>query len=415
MNRVISLLVFWGSFVGLFASAAQVEFTGELEAVAKESDEMALLAVAVTADFNIPVKVTEVTEIRDDNDQSITFLELRVGAVLEIEGLVTQQWILAQEIKVIDEGFQFGIKGKIENIDAANREIQVLGVIIQVPVSAEIEDEQGASLAFSDLELDQFVEVEGNASDPLVASEVEVRSPDRAPGRVKFEGTIVSIEGSELQVEIEGVGPVLVRIVSETKIAAVLALGVVVQVSATFNDDLSVQANRITAKEFLQLVPNKLEMSFNETHTVQAILSETLDNDVSLDLISLDPAVAGPSVPVLVIPAGEMSASFEVTSASIEGETLIQASLGSETATVEVQVEEQHQQEELGVYWQPEWIEIAPNESKSVQLVLSQPAPLDFVARLTLKEGPYDLVEFPHEVHFPLSGGHRLHPHPRRH
>ena len=57
--------------------------------------------------------------------------------------------------------------------------------------------------------------------------------------------------------------------------------------------------------------------------------------------------------------------------------------------------------EELGVYWHPEWIEVAPNESKSVQLVLSQPAPLDFVARLTLKEGPHDLVEFPPEVLFP--------------
>ena len=160
------------------------------------------------------------------------------------------------------------------------------------------------------------------------------------------------------------------------------------------------QASQITAKGFLQLVPDKLEMSFNETHTVQAILSETLDNDVSLDLISFDPPVAGPSIPVLVIPAGEMSASFEVTSASIEGETFIQASLGSETATVEVQVEEQHQQEELGVNWHPEWLEAEPNESKSVQLVLGEPAPLDFAARLTLKEGPHDLVEFPHEVHF---------------
>ena len=180
MKRTIGLLVFWGSFLGLLASAAQLEFTGELKAVAKESDEVALLTVAVTADFNILVKVTEVTEIQDDNDRPITFLELPVGAVLEIEGLVTQQWILAQEIKVSDQGFQFGIKGKIENIDAANRKIQVLGVIIQVPVSAEIEDEQGASLAFSDLELDQFVEVEGNSPGGFGSGGQEPGSSTRA-------------------------------------------------------------------------------------------------------------------------------------------------------------------------------------------------------------------------------------------
>ena len=398
MKRTICLLVFWGSFFGLLATTAQLEFTGELRAVEKENEEVALLTVAVTAEFDVLVRVTGATEILDDNDNPITLSQLEVSTRLKIRGISTDPWILAEEIEVTDEGYQFGLKGKIENIDAPNREIQVLGVIIQVPVSAKIRDDEGAPLTFADLELDQFVEVEGDSYNPLVASVVEVRSPNRHPERVKFEGTIVFIEEPELQVEIEGVGPVLVHIVPETEIEGFLALSVFVQVSGTFKGDLSVQANKITVKGVLELVPHRLEMSFNETHTVQAILSGTVDADVSVDLITLNPAIVEPSVTTLVILAGEISASFQVHSASTEGETFIQASLAGETATVEVQVEEKYEKE--GVYWHPERIEAAPNESKEVHLHLNAPAPVDFSAALSLKEGRPE-VEFPPEVHFP--------------
>ena len=399
MSFVICLFVFFGSFLGLSATTGEIEFTGELRNVEKESDGVVLLAVGLRSDYEILVRATETTEIHDENDMPMTLYQLEVGTTLKVLGLFTHPWILAQEIEVTDNGNKFEIKGKVEQIDTSSREIQVLGFVIQVPVTAQIKDDKGAAVTFSDLEVGDSVEVEGEGfSSPLEASKVTLRSTGEEASRVKFEGILVSVSDPELQVELEGVGPVLVRISSDTVIEGFLTVGVLVRVVGNLDDDLAVRAWKITVVHLLRLVPERVVMSLNETHTVQAILSQTLDVDASLDLISMDPAIAEPLPVVLVIPAGEISASFSVLSRSIEGETSIQASLGSETANTKVKVEEKYQ--EAGIEWVPTQLKMGLGEMKTANLMIDSPAPSALVAKIFLEEGSSELVQFPHEVTF---------------
>ena len=52
------------------------------------------------------------------------------------------------------------------------------------------------------------------------------------------------------------------------------------------------------------------------------------------------------------------------------------------------------------IRWEPDDFESRFNETRTVRLTLSEPAPREFVAELSVKEGPADAVEFPREVVF---------------
>ena len=227
---------------------------------------------------------------------------------------------------------------------------------------------------------------------------------DRRPERIRFEGIILSIDGAEVQVEIEGIGPALVFMGRDTKIHGVLEVGAVVRLLGSFNNDLSVSASEIDVKQLLEAVPYQLAMGFNDTQTVQAILSRTFDDDVEVTLISLDSGIAQPSVPTLSIPAGAISGSFEVTSASIEGRTFIEAelpsSLGGQTAVVEVEVEAR-QKTQLEIKWFPDELKLSRNEARTVKIVLNRPVPFALSVDLVLREGLPGLVEFLPQVNFP--------------
>ena len=243
----------------LYAVPAQVEFTGQLKSIQKETEKLALLSVAVAVDLEVLVRWTGATEIRDENDTPLTLSELQLGTTLKIKGLFTNHWILAHQIEIIAKRNQFGFQGKIEDVDTANRKIEVLGFIIQVAATVEIKTIQGVPLDFSDLQSGLFVEVEGSADNALlVASEVKI--VDRRPERIRFEGIILSIDGAEVQVEIEGIGPALVFMGRDTKIHGVLEVGAVVRLLGSFNNDLSVSASEIDVKQLLEAVPYQLAM-----------------------------------------------------------------------------------------------------------------------------------------------------------
>ena len=57
-------------------------------------------------------------------------------------------------------------------------------------------------------------------------------------------------------------------------------------------------------------------------------------------------------------------------------------------------------EEELEIRWEPDEFESRFNETRTLRLTLNEPAPREFVAELSVKEGPADAVEFPREVVF---------------
>lgn len=392
----------------VFAEPAEIEFTAIVKSSQKESDKVGALTMVLTPNFDVLVRVTGLTEIRDEKGKPMVFSQIKVGMTLEVEGLLTQNGVLAQEVKVADKATDFELNGRIENIDLTNREIKVHGFVIRVPVTAEINDEEGNPLLFADLKLNQFVEVEGSISgSTLVASEVKVKTPEGKAPRISFEGIVVAQDDSKIRVLIEGVDAAVVKITPETDIHGDLAVGVLVRVVGIIDTDLSVKAHKIIVKNILQVAPHELKMSPHKTRRVEVILRCTLETDAKLSIASQNPSVAKPSVSSLTIPKGKVTGFFDVTSGPTEGKTTIEiqlaAELGGHKVILPVEVEDAHDEEkkkELEIEWRPEEVHMQPNQTKKVQLRLNRPALTALVATVTVKEGASGLVEFPPQVSF---------------
>lgn len=407
MKRILPWIIFLGSLVQVFSAPAEVEFTGVIKSIQKESDQVAVLMVALTSTFDVPVRVTGLTEIQDEDDKPMTLSELKVGMTVSVKGLFVQKGILAKEVQVAEKGNDFELKGRIQHVDTANREIKLLGFVVQVPETAEIKTDDGNPLLFSDLQVGQFAEVEGNVSgDRLMATEVKVKVTEEKPARIKFEGVIVAIEGSTLKVLIEAVDAAVVHITPDTQVHGELAVGVLVHVAGTINPDLSIKAHKIIVKEILQLAPHKLKMGVNQKRRVEVILRGTLETDVTLTISSLNPDIAKASVSSVTIPKGKIAGFFEVISGPTAGKTSLQVqlpeSLGKHKVTLPVEVDGAHNKEdkELEVKWRPSELKLPTNQEKKVQLLLSKAAPAELKVSVSLKEGSPDLLEFPTEVSF---------------
>ena len=151
---------------------------------------------------------------------------------------------------------------------------------------------------------------------------------------INFEGIVKSFEDPDLTVLIEGEIEVLVEVTPETDVKGDLDEGVLVRVKGTLQQDLSVRARKIIVKRLLQLAPGELKMRLNQNRRVEIILRETLGTDVELTITSLDPSIAqvAESDSTVTIPAGKVTRSFEVSSGSIEGETIVEVQMPAELA-----------------------------------------------------------------------------------
>ena len=304
----------------------QIEFVAQVTEVNVDPDNPAqgTLKVALILEADLQVLVDESTEIEDEDGDPLSLAEILVGSFVKVEGIFTPEGILAVDIKVGGEAKEFEVKGQIANIDTDNRKISVANIVILVPAEAEIKDASGAPLLFADLEVGQFVKVEGTfAGGQFVASEVKVIPAGAAVARVKVEGFVSAMDSDSMQVTVEGVGPVAIQITPETDIRGDLALGKYVRVSGALDTDLSIIARKITVIPLLRLSPKKLKMGTEEARTIHAVLRVLQDADVELTLSSMAPEIADTSVTTLTIPAGTLNVMFEVQSGVTEGETEI--------------------------------------------------------------------------------------------
>ena len=337
---LLSLFIFF-PLTASYVFPSQVEFTAEVLAVEVISEDEAVLTLSLPGGFTIDVRVTGETEISNENDVPLTVSDLE-GTILKVEGVFTDQGILAEEVQVVEGDNEFEFKGKIESIDAEADPpptISVYGFVITVPDTAEIRNDDGTPLLFSELNVDQLVKVEGDIVDEgLVASEVTVKAATEVEGErpvpINFEGIVKSFEDPDLTVLIEGEIEVLVEVTPETDVKGDLDEGVLVRVKGTLQQDLSVRARKIIVKRLLQLAPGELKMRLNQNRRVEIILRETLGTDVELTITSLDPSIAqvAESDSTVTIPAGKVTRSFEVSSGSIEGETIVEVQMPAELA-----------------------------------------------------------------------------------
>ncbi|MDA2938242.1 DUF5666 domain-containing protein [Acidobacteria bacterium AH-259-A15] len=409
MKRILTLGLILLCFPYAY-SDSQIEFVAEVVSVTAGDGDVVLLEMSLTPEFTITVRVTGETEIRDENEDPISVADLIVGMFLKVKGVFTSEGILALEIEVTDEEYEFEFKGKIESVDTTNQTISISGYVILVPKEAEIKDGEGHLLEFIDLVVGQLVKVKGNITEEgLVASEVKVKPSEKYIVRIRYEGVVTSIEELEsgvIQVFIEGVGDTFVRITAETEIKGNLAVGLLVKIIGTIDSDLYVKAKKIIVKYLLHLAPHKLELHYNQTHRVEVILRSPYDTDVTLAIYSENPELAYPSTKELTIAAGKVTGYFEVTAGAGEGETVIEvqlpASLGGQTATLEVEVEGggDRGEKEYRIGWRPDELRMPYNYTTSATLRLNQPAPTNLDVLLSLRKGLEGLVEYPPMVTF---------------
>ncbi len=363
--------------------------------------------MALTPNVSIGVRVTNLTEIRDGGED-LSADELEVGMTLRMEGVFVEGGIAALEIEVTNSAVELELRGQISAIDEMNRRIAVRGLMIQVPEAAEIKGPGDNLLQFDDLDLSQFIGVEGNLSEgQVIASRVRVRMDGEELARVSLEGIVASIDPLTIFVSIEGIpsSPVAVEIGEDTKIHGVLVVGALVRVIGTLTPELTVRGDKILVKRLLQLAPDKLKMRPEQTRRVEVILRNPLDEDVALSIQSEDTSVAEPLVSMLLIPAGRQTGFFEVIAKDIEeGETRITVQmpveLGGLIVELDVEVQRRRQEEpdeedeEVELKWVPRQLNLAPGDIRVAQLSLNQQAAAGLMAELKFKKGGADIASF---------------------
>jgi hypothetical protein len=326
---------------------------------------------------------------------------------LRVRGLFTGDGVLAEEIRVADLEGEFAVRGAIESL--ADTAVTIEGLVLGVAANAEIFDEDGNPLLFSDLLVAQQVRVSGDIDDgDLTATKIRVRIRDEALVRISFEGVIVEVADdlNSFMVELEAVGEVLVHITGETETTGDLVIGASVRVIGTVEPDLSVSARKVLTKRLLQVAPGRVKVHAGQSHPAEVILRSPLDGPVDVHITSENPEIAEVEPSVVTISAGRVTASFEVIGIS-SGETTVMVEVTDLGASVEVPVTVRGEQRDLELNWRPDHINIGTDQDRRVVLMLNQEAPGTLEVTLVEEGEPGDLI-FPGTVEFQQGDRHIL-------
>lgn len=367
----------------LQAGPGEVQFVAVVGSVNADTGELGML---LTPTFILPVLVTDTTDIRDANEDPFTGT-LVVGMILRVRGLFTGDGVLAEEIRIADLEGEFAVRGAIESLSDGPT-VTIQGLSIAVASDAEIFDEEGNPLLFSDLLVNQLVRVSGDIENgELTATKIRVRVRDDALVRISFEGVVVEVFDGGFRVDLEAVGEVVVNITGETEMTGELISGVSVRVVGTIEPDLSVNARKVIIKRLLQVAPRRVKVHVGQSHPAEVILRSPLDTDVDVQITSQDSDIAQVEPPMVTIPAGKVTASFEVIGV-VSGETTVIVEVLELGASVEVPVTVRGELRELELNFRPDHINMGTDQSRRVALTLNQPAPelLEVVLQIVKSE-----------------------------
>lgn len=388
---------------GVLAAPSQVEFVAPIISISEQTENSAVLEMAVTPSASVIVLVNEFTEIKS-GDEILSPIELEVGMILRVEGIFGDSGIIAREIHVTEGTAQIELRGEISAVDEANQTIVVVGFEILVTSETKIRDADNVGLDFSDLEVGQFVRVEADVQgDDIVALSISIGAGFPKAARVVVEGFVVELNGLEsLLLQVEGLAdPIPVLLTETTHIIGSLAVGVFARVIGRLTPGLMVEADRIVVLSGLQLAPSRVRMHTDSERRIQVILRNLPEAPLILTLESSDPSVVQLESDTLEIPAGVFTTSFGIFSGPAPGEAVITvATAGGLQAFVSVRVVEPGQEEpgegpELLPRWAPPQLNLLPGRSRTAQIVLNGPASEELVVELELVEGEPGLVAFP--------------------
>jgi hypothetical protein len=418
MKRTPFLLLLVSLWLTPSAAAAPFEFYATVTAKDSIDESTTDLTVEITPQFELTVRVTPLTEIKDRSGWPVSIDSIEEGALIAVEAMHTVNGLLALEIRVQGTGHTFEIGGFLEDVDPEEPSIVVQGIPIAVRSATEIKDEANLPLTLDELasRLEEdgavWVKVEGFALDgELVATEIKIQ-PSRLFARISLEGILDRFDnGGQFFLDIGGGIEVLVKLTDETVVRGDLVAGVYVKVKGYIDQDLAVVAVSVSVVGLFELSPDSLRIPFGETREVTVVLRRSLPSPLALAVESSDPAIAVVSDDAVVVPEGTLSAVFIVTAGHTEGRTeiVVRASeeFGSVSRRVRVTVGDPTgfggPPHPLGLEWAPRVVRAVPQGWADVNLMLMfGAAPEDLEIPLELVDPSDDLeMEYPPSVIIP--------------
>jgi hypothetical protein len=360
----------------------EVEFTGKIASVAENGEGGGTLFLSVE-NFSLKVIVNDNTDLLDNDGDDILMSDLKAAQEVVIRGKYSSDGILASSIRITDNpDTEFELKGHITAIQASGTDfnISLLGIDVTVAQNTAVTSD-GVTVAASTLQIGMFVKIRGKQSaGTWTADSVKIISEDRKPEKVRFEGTIVSIDTSnnKMQVAVSGLTAAVtpVYLTTNTRIQGTLAPGAPVLVIGTLNADLSVTASHIRVLRALEIKPDERKLKVGETASFTVKLRQSAAADVTVTLASSDPTTVELSTASLTVPKGSLTADFSATGLIIGSATITAAALGQQ-ATADVDVgdvsEDDNDRPAVRVAFAPHKIKLGPGETRQVVLLVFPP------------------------------------------
>jgi hypothetical protein len=365
----------------------EVEFTGTMVTALDNGDGQGTLFVSIDT-VDLRVIVNSSTLISGSGGASLTMAQL-AGLLtptsevsIEVTGKFSSSGILANQVRVIDDGEpdSFKIHGHITGITDST--ISLLGITLGVTGDTKIESD-GAVVPMSSLTIGTAVQAVGSISTggTWTAETITIVQKGKKKGNLKFEGVVVSYTSGTglLEVAVNGAtGNVTnVYVTDQTVVRGDLVTGAYVMVIGVMSD-LTVTAKEVRVIGPLEIKPDERKLKVDEKATFTIKLEETAAADVTVKL-SVDPGdvvtLSGDSV---LVPKGAETADFTVTAVKIGTATIKAEALGgSATALVKVgEVSEDENERPAGetrIAFAPDHIKLNPGDTREVVLLIQPP------------------------------------------
>ncbi len=159
-----------------------IEVEGPIQALS--SDSITVRGLRFLVDAN--------TEIRDEDDDPISFSDLNIGDRVEVHGVVLANGsYLATRIELEDDEHEVEVEGLIQALGVDN--LTVNGMVFFVDSTTEIRGDHGAHLTFADLQVGDDVEVRARLRADSTYLAVRIKVEDEDEYEVEVDGYITSL------------------------------------------------------------------------------------------------------------------------------------------------------------------------------------------------------------------------------
>ena len=253
MNRAKFLISLFSLFLSCYsnsglAKGSDLKFQSLISSVSQTDTNTGTVTVSIHG-LDLAVIVNGDTEIKESGEE-IGLASLSAGDFVEISSFLSDEGIVADEIKILDERTeQFRLRGLISAVDTVGEStfVTLLGVEVTVNGSTDITRRgsgDGNSVAVSDLMVGDEANVRGGIeAGVLVAARIHVGT--REQGDIELEGEILSVTDSGISIQIENGGTIDIVIDGNTITNGDLAVGAFVEVEGRFNTDISLIATEV--------------------------------------------------------------------------------------------------------------------------------------------------------------------------